>query len=247
MREMPEVIPKSANVHWLPRRGGACSARGKGGVVGMPIHVHAVMSDGTEAGERAAFVMGGSVMAVWIVLDGAVQAAAPRLPNAAARAPRDSRSRPHTSGRSPAPWCRQRWRWRPGSRAVRPLAHRGARDGIARLRRAKRREFLVPFLRDPRLHAGRADDHGCRLRPFGRCRRAAPWTAPVGAGILIGRAVPVAGDRRGHAGAERARPRMPRARTGRRGRSERCGPAARHSGRPGGTRTPNQSVMSALL
>ena len=48
-------------------------------VVGIPIYFYAVLSDGTEAGNRAAFFMIGTFMAVWIILYGAVQAAAPRL------------------------------------------------------------------------------------------------------------------------------------------------------------------------
>jgi hypothetical protein len=54
-------------------------------VVGIPIYFYAVLSDGTEAGNRAAFFMIGTFMAVWIILYGAVQAAAPRLLKAATR------------------------------------------------------------------------------------------------------------------------------------------------------------------
>jgi hypothetical protein len=48
-------------------------------VVGIPIYFYAVLSDGSEAGNRAAFFMIGTFMAVWIILYGAVQAAAPRF------------------------------------------------------------------------------------------------------------------------------------------------------------------------
>ncbi len=44
-----------------------------------------MLSDGTEAGNRAAFFTVGSFMAVWTILYGAVQAYAPRLLRAAAR------------------------------------------------------------------------------------------------------------------------------------------------------------------
>ena len=54
-------------------------------VVGIPIYFYAVLSDGTTEGDRAAFFTVGTFMAVWIILYGAVQAAAPRLLNAAAR------------------------------------------------------------------------------------------------------------------------------------------------------------------
>ncbi len=54
-------------------------------VVGIPIYFYAVLSDGTAAGDRAAFFLIGGFMAVWIILYGAMQAAAPRLLGAAAR------------------------------------------------------------------------------------------------------------------------------------------------------------------
>jgi hypothetical protein len=53
--------------------------------VGIPIYFYAVLSDGSEAGNRAAFFMIGTFMAVWIILYGAVQASAPRLLRAASR------------------------------------------------------------------------------------------------------------------------------------------------------------------
>ncbi|SFM58271.1 organoarsenical effux MFS transporter ArsJ [Shimia aestuarii] len=48
-------------------------------VVGIPIYFYAVLSDGSEAGNRAAFFMIGSFMAVWIILYGFVQGLAPKL------------------------------------------------------------------------------------------------------------------------------------------------------------------------
>ena len=44
-----------------------------------------MLSDGTVEGNRAAFFMIGTFMALWIILYGAVQAAAPRLLRAARR------------------------------------------------------------------------------------------------------------------------------------------------------------------
>ncbi len=48
-------------------------------VVGIPIYFYSVLSDGTVEGNRTAFFLIGSFMAVWIMLYGAVQASAPRL------------------------------------------------------------------------------------------------------------------------------------------------------------------------
>ena len=50
-------------------------------VVGVDVGLKhfAVLSDGTTEGNRAAFFMIGTFMALWIILYGAVQAAAPRL------------------------------------------------------------------------------------------------------------------------------------------------------------------------
>lgn len=54
-------------------------------VVGVPIYFQAVLSDGTAEGRREAFFLVGGFMAVWIILYGAVQAAAPRILGGAAR------------------------------------------------------------------------------------------------------------------------------------------------------------------
>ncbi|MHA6345808.1 organoarsenical effux MFS transporter ArsJ [Roseivivax sp. CAU 1761] len=48
-------------------------------VVGIPVYFYAVLSDGSPAGDRAAFFLIGTFMAVWTILYGAVQAVAPRL------------------------------------------------------------------------------------------------------------------------------------------------------------------------
>ncbi|WP_298971573.1 organoarsenical effux MFS transporter ArsJ [uncultured Roseobacter sp.] len=81
-----EVFSKNANVNWLSfARVFLFAARDVWFVVGIPIYFYAVLSDGSEAGNRAAFFTIGSFMALWIILYGAVQAAAPRLLKARAR------------------------------------------------------------------------------------------------------------------------------------------------------------------
>lgn len=81
-----EVFSKSRNVNWLSAaRVFLFGARDVWFVVGIPVYFYAVLSDGTEAGNRAAFFMIGTFMAIWIILYGAVQASAPRLLRAATR------------------------------------------------------------------------------------------------------------------------------------------------------------------
>nr|WP_174822687.1 organoarsenical effux MFS transporter ArsJ [Ruegeria lacuscaerulensis] len=81
-----EVFSKSANVNWLSAaRVFLFGARDVWFVVGIPIYFYAVLSDGTEDGNRAAFFMIGTFMAVWVILYGAVQASAPRILRAAER------------------------------------------------------------------------------------------------------------------------------------------------------------------
>ena len=81
-----EVFSDSANVNWLSAaRVFLFGARDVWFVVGIPIYFYAVLSDGSEAGNRAAFFLIGSFMAMWIILYGAVQAAAPRVLRAASR------------------------------------------------------------------------------------------------------------------------------------------------------------------
>lgn len=85
-----EVFSKSHNVNWLSAaRVTLFGARDVWFVVGIPIYFYAVLSDGTTEGNRAAFFMIGTFMAIWIILYGAVQAAAPRLLKAASR-PREA-------------------------------------------------------------------------------------------------------------------------------------------------------------
>lgn len=85
-----EVFSKSANVNRLSAaRVFLFGARDVWFVVGIPIYFYAVLSDGTTAGNRAAFFMIGTFMALWIILYGAVQASAPRLLRAAATPERD--------------------------------------------------------------------------------------------------------------------------------------------------------------
>jgi hypothetical protein len=81
-----EVFSKSANVNWLSvARVFLFGARDVWFVVGIPIYFYAVLSDGTEAGNRAAFFLIGTFMAVWIILYGIVQANTPRLLRATTR------------------------------------------------------------------------------------------------------------------------------------------------------------------
>jgi hypothetical protein len=82
-----EVFSRSANVNWLSAaRVFLFGARDVWFVVGIPIYFYVVLSDGTVEGNRAAFFMIGTFMAVWIILYGAVQAVAPRLLRAQRRA-----------------------------------------------------------------------------------------------------------------------------------------------------------------
>ena len=75
-----EVFSKSHNVNWLSAaRVFLFGARDVWFVVGIPIYFYAVLSDGSAEGNRAAFFMIGTFMAIWIILYGAVQASAPRI------------------------------------------------------------------------------------------------------------------------------------------------------------------------
>ena len=81
-----EVFSKSANVNWLSAaRVFLFGARDVWFVVGIPIYFYAVLSDGTTEGNRAAFFLIGTFMAVWIILYGIVQANTPKLLRAAER------------------------------------------------------------------------------------------------------------------------------------------------------------------
>ena len=81
-----EVFSKSPNVNWLSAaRVFLFGARDVWFVVGIPIYFYAVLSDGTEEGNRTAFFLIGTFMAVWIILYGMVQANTPRLLRAGQR------------------------------------------------------------------------------------------------------------------------------------------------------------------
>jgi hypothetical protein len=81
-----EVFSDSANVNWLSAaRVFLFGARDVSFIVGIPIYFYAVLSDGTTEGNRTAFFTIGTFMAIWIILYGAVQAAAPRILRATAR------------------------------------------------------------------------------------------------------------------------------------------------------------------
>lgn len=81
-----EVFSKSPNVNWLSAaRVVLFGARDVWFVVGIPIYFYAVLSDGTTAGNRTAFFLIGTFMAVWVILYGLVQANAPRILHAKSR------------------------------------------------------------------------------------------------------------------------------------------------------------------
>lgn len=83
-----EVFSKNRNINWLSfARMFLFGARDVWFVVGIPIYFYAVLSDGSEAGNRAAFFLIGTFMAIWTILYGVVQGAAPRLLRAASRSP----------------------------------------------------------------------------------------------------------------------------------------------------------------
>jgi len=83
-----EIFSRNHNVNWLSAaRIFLFGARDVWFVVGIPIYFYAVLSDGTEAGNRSAFFIIGSFMAVWTILYGAIQGAAPRILRAAKRSP----------------------------------------------------------------------------------------------------------------------------------------------------------------
>ena len=81
-----EVFSKNANVNWLSAaRVFLFGARDIWFVVGIPIYFYAVLSDGSTEGNRTAFFMIGTFMAVWVILYGVVQASAPRILKAKTR------------------------------------------------------------------------------------------------------------------------------------------------------------------
>ncbi|WP_223421932.1 organoarsenical effux MFS transporter ArsJ [Tateyamaria pelophila] len=81
-----EVLSKNRNINWLSAaRLFLFGARDVWFVVGIPIYFYAVLSDGSTEGNRAAFFMIGTFMAVWTILYGLVQGWAPRILRASAR------------------------------------------------------------------------------------------------------------------------------------------------------------------
>lgn len=81
-----EVLSKNRNINWL-----SCArlllfgARDVWFVVGIPIYFYSVLSDGSAEGNRAAFFMIGTFMAVWTILYGLVQSGTPRILKATTR------------------------------------------------------------------------------------------------------------------------------------------------------------------
>lgn len=75
-----EVWSKDRNINLLSAaRMFLFGARDTWFVVGIPLYFYAVLSDGSEAGNRAAFFQIGTFMAIWVIGYGAVQAAAPKI------------------------------------------------------------------------------------------------------------------------------------------------------------------------
>lgn len=75
-----DVFSKDPNINWLSAaRVFLFGARDVWFVVGLPIYFYSVFSDGSPEGNRAAFFLVGTFMAVWILGYGAVQAAAPKI------------------------------------------------------------------------------------------------------------------------------------------------------------------------
>lgn len=75
-----QVFSSDANINRLSlARMFLFGARDVWFVVGIPIYFYSVLSDGTHEGNRAAFFLIGSFMAVWIILYGLVQGLAPQI------------------------------------------------------------------------------------------------------------------------------------------------------------------------
>ena len=75
-----QVFSTSPQVNWLSfARVFLFGARDVWFVVGIPVYFYAVLSDGSEAGNRLAFFTIGSFMALWTILYGAVQGFAPKV------------------------------------------------------------------------------------------------------------------------------------------------------------------------
>ncbi len=75
-----EVFSKNANINRLSAaRLFLFGARDVWFVVGIPIYFYGVLSDGSPAGDRAAFFAIGTFMAVWIIGYGVIQGFAPKI------------------------------------------------------------------------------------------------------------------------------------------------------------------------
>ena len=75
-----EILSGNGNINWLSlARLFLFGARDVWFVVGIPIYFYAVLSNGSEAGDRQAFFLIGTFMAAWTVLYGVVQSMAPRI------------------------------------------------------------------------------------------------------------------------------------------------------------------------
>jgi len=74
------VFSTSEAVNWLSlARVFLFSARDVWFVVGVPLYFYGVWSDGSDAGNKAAFFMIGSFMALWLIGYGIVQGSAPKI------------------------------------------------------------------------------------------------------------------------------------------------------------------------
>lgn len=78
--KLRDVLSTDSRVNWLSAaRMFLFGARDVWFVVGIPIYFYSVLSDGSVAGNRAAFFQIGGFMALWIIGYGAVQGFAPKI------------------------------------------------------------------------------------------------------------------------------------------------------------------------
>ena len=198
-----EVFSNNPNINWLSAaRVFLFGARDVWFVVGVPIYFYAVLSDGSEEGNRTAFFAVGCFMAVWTILYGAVQARAPAV--ARSHPPRDGdRPRGAPLGRDALhPGAAGGARLAGGYRAV-ALGHAG--HGTVGLRRGIRGELLAPLLPGAGLLPGRAGHDGRRLLLHGERRRPTAGHAAFRADVPDGWPVALPRHRGGDGRAEPAR------------------------------------------
>ena len=75
-----DIFSKSKNINFLSvARVFLFGARDVWFVVGLPVFFYNIFSDGTTEGKQSAFYIVGSIMALWVILYGLVQASSPRL------------------------------------------------------------------------------------------------------------------------------------------------------------------------